>query len=79
MGSQSWLALPESSRPFPKCINIILSTKMEQPEGMDDVYVCRSWEAMEDLLRSKEIADRRDRIWIHGGNTVYLLVRYSKK
>lgn len=59
------------NNPWKDTICYILSRSMTNQELPKDVYVCSSFQEIIDHLNRPEIKERVDRVWIHGGVSVY--------
>ncbi len=44
---------------------------MAVQEQQKDIYVCSSFQEIIDLLHRPELKERVDRVWVHGGSSVY--------
>lgn len=78
MGRLTYFGIPESKRPLPNRLNIVLSTKAVASDYPSDVVLCTSLdEAMRKLLDTELGADIES-IWICGGFSVYKEAMTSK-
>jgi len=68
MGRKTYFGVPESKRPLPDRLNIVLSTTLKQEELPKGVILCPSLEAALKVLEDKSDIEN---IWIVGGSGVY--------
>ncbi|KAH8353855.1 hypothetical protein KR084_008934 [Drosophila pseudotakahashii] len=68
MGRKTYFGVPESKRPLPDRLNIVLSTTLQQEELPKGVLLCPSLEAAMKVLEAKNEVEN---IWIVGGSGVY--------
>lgn len=71
MGRLTYLGIPESKRPLPRRLNVILSTTSNASDYPSDVILCKSLADAMDRLSNSEIGQTIENIWICGGYSVY--------
>lgn len=71
MGRLTYFGVPESKRPLPDRINVILTTQPEKYEFPSNVVVAKSLTEAIEKLKSPDLAEQIENIWIVGGNSVY--------
>lgn len=69
MGRNTWESIPKTNRPLHKRINVIISSKLNQNDVPDGVYVCKSFEDMLTLV--KKLQNENTSIWFIGGSRIY--------
>ena len=67
---QSIAKMFKVENPWKDTICFILSEVAQEHEKAD-VYVCTSFQEIIDHLQRPEIKERIDRVWVHGGNSVF--------
>lgn len=71
MGRRTYFGIPESKRPLPQRLNIVLSRDDHLPVP-SDVIVCKSLEeAMQYLETDEDLQKSIEGVWIAGGYSVY--------
>lgn len=71
MGRRTYFGIPESKRPLPQRLNIVLSSDDHLPVP-SDVIVCKSLEeAMHYLETDEDLQKSIEGVWIAGGYSVY--------
>lgn len=71
MGRRTYFGIPESKRPLPQRLNIVLSRDDHLPVP-SDVIVCKSLEeAMHYLETDEDLQKSIECVWIAGGYSVY--------
>lgn len=71
MGRRTYFGIPESKRPLPQRLNIVLSRDDHLPVP-SDVIVCKSLEeAMHYLETDEDLQKSIEGVWIAGGYSVY--------
>lgn len=75
-GRANWESIAKTvgstdNNPWKDTICFILSRTMPARELQKDVFVCSSFQEIIDRLNEPQIKERVDRIWVHGGSTVY--------
>lgn len=71
MGRRTYFGIPESKRPLPQRLNIVLSRDEHLPVP-SDVIVCKSLEeAMHYLETDEDLQKSIEGVWIAGGYSVY--------
>ncbi|XP_016973420.1 dihydrofolate reductase [Drosophila rhopaloa] len=68
MGRKTYFGVPESKRPLPDRLNIVLSSTLQKEDLPDGVLLCSSLEEAMKLLEAKGEVEN---IWIVGGSGVY--------
>lgn len=79
MGRKTFFGIPESKRPLPDRLNIVLSSdnNLEVPTG---VIACKSLdEAMTLLETDEDLQKSIEAVWIAGGYSVYLEAMASNR
>jgi dihydrofolate reductase len=71
MGRKTYFGIPESKRPLPERLNIVLTTKPERYSFPSDVIVVRSMAEALDKLSTLDLQTQIENIWIVGGHSVY--------
>ncbi|KAG5685103.1 hypothetical protein PVAND_014303 [Polypedilum vanderplanki] len=71
MGRLTYFGVPESKRPLPERINIVLTTNPDKYQFPSEVIVAKSMNEALERLQEPELADKIENVWIVGGNTVY--------
>lgn len=69
MGRKTWESIPPKFRPLPGRINIVLSSSLTKTSG-ENVYVCNSFESVEDLL-TNTLSGQVHISWVIGGASLY--------
>lgn len=69
MGKKTYFGVPESKRPLPERLNIVLSTTLQPSDLPEDVLLCPSLEAAMQHLETK--TEEIEKVWIVGGSGVY--------
>ena len=73
-GRANWESIAKTcgdSNPWKDTICFILSRSMDTHDLPKDVFVCSSFEEIISHLNKPEIKQRVDRVWVHGGVSVY--------
>lgn len=71
MGRKTYFGVPESKRPLPERINIVLTTKPEDYEFPSSVVVVKSLDEALAKIQSPELDSHIENVWIVGGYSVY--------
>lgn len=72
MGRKTYFGIPETKRPLPGRLNIILSNTLEASELPSDVMLCNSLEsAMKKIESNPKLNEEIENVWIVGGSGVY--------
>ncbi|XP_013108278.2 dihydrofolate reductase [Stomoxys calcitrans] len=72
MGRKTYFGVPESKRPLPQRLNIVLSTTLKASDLPKDVLLHPNLEsAMEFLENDEEMKKQIETVWIVGGSGVY--------
>lgn len=71
MGRLTYFGVPESKRPLPERINVVLTTEPDKYEFPSSVIVAKSLNEALSKLQEPELADQIENIWIVGGHSVY--------
>ena len=72
-GRANWESIAKTcgdQNPWKDTICFILSRSMQEHQ-QKDVYVCASFQEIINHLQRPEIKERIDRVWVHGGISVY--------
>lgn len=76
MGRNTYFGIPQSKRPLPKRLNIVLSSN-ENLDVPADVLVFSSLEkAMHHLETDETLQKSIENVWIAGGVGVYKVIKY---
>uniref|UniRef100_A0A8C9RM18 dihydrofolate reductase n=1 Tax=Scleropages formosus TaxID=113540 RepID=A0A8C9RM18_SCLFO len=70
MGRKTWFSIPESNRPLPDRINIVLSRNLRYPPAGAH-YSASDFGSALHLLDTSELAGKVDQVWIIGGSCLY--------
>lgn len=70
MGKRTYFSIPESKRPLPGRLNIVLTTNPEIENYSENIVICNSFTKALELLNTNDYNDIEN-IWIIGGNSVY--------
>lgn len=76
MGRKTYFGVPESKRPLPDRLNIVLSTTLQPNDLPEGVMLCSNLEAAMKYLESD---DKIENIWVVGGSGVYAEAMDSKR
>ncbi|EDV43462.1 uncharacterized protein Dana_GF18503 [Drosophila ananassae] len=68
MGRKTYFGVPESKRPLPNRLNIVLSTTLQPEDLPKDVMLCPNLEA---AMKHLEGDDQIENVWVVGGSGVY--------
>ncbi|XP_017076516.2 dihydrofolate reductase [Drosophila eugracilis] len=68
MGRKTFFGIPESKRPLPDRLNIVLSTTLQQEKLPEGVLLCSS---LEEAMKVIEDKNDVENVWIVGGSGVY--------
>ncbi|KAH8358680.1 hypothetical protein KR093_001703 [Drosophila rubida] len=71
MGRKTYFGIPESKRPLPDRLNIVLSTTLTPDDLPSDVILCRDLESAMQEIEDGDIRDNIENVWIVGGSGVY--------
>lgn len=72
MGRKTYFGIPESKRPLPQRLNIILSTTLKPSDLPSDVLLYPNLEsAMKMLEEDENLKQKIETVWIVGGSGVY--------
>ncbi|XP_055598089.1 dihydrofolate reductase [Uranotaenia lowii] len=71
MGRKTYFGVPESKRPLPDRLNIVLTRDPAANQYPDGVMVCTSMQEALSELDKGQVANEIENIWIVGGNAVY--------
>lgn len=71
MGRKTYFGVPESKRPLPERLNVVLTTEPEKYEFPPDVIVVRSMEQALATVQEPKISQQIENVWIVGGHSVY--------
>lgn len=69
MGRKTYMGVPESKRPLPERLNIVLSRDPNPTDYPESVIVCKSFD--EALSKIAEPESGIENVWIVGGSSVY--------
>ncbi|KAL4623211.1 dihydrofolate reductase-like [Arapaima gigas] len=70
MGRKTWFSIPETNRPLPNRINIVLSQNLKYPPAGAH-YLASDFDSALHLLDTEELADKVDQVWVIGGGSLY--------
>lgn len=79
MGRKTYFGIPESKRPIPERINIVLSRNPSLEDYPKEVIVCKSLEEALELIQNDDFKDKVENVWIVGGGSVYKEAMQSKQ
>lgn len=71
MGRKTYFGVPESKRPLPDRINIILSRNPKPEDYPSNVILCTSLDEAIKRLEELELKNTIENVWIVGGSSVY--------
>lgn len=71
MGRKTYFGIPESKRPLPERINIVLTTAPQNYEFPSGVVVCKSMSEALTKIQEPEMEELIENVWIVGGCSVY--------
>uniref|UniRef100_A0A182JXD7 dihydrofolate reductase n=1 Tax=Anopheles christyi TaxID=43041 RepID=A0A182JXD7_9DIPT len=71
MGRKTYFGVPESKRPLPERLNIVLTRNAATHTFPSDVLVCGSLKEALLKLDSTDYGNDIENIWVVGGNSVY--------
>ncbi|EAA14339.3 dihydrofolate reductase [Anopheles arabiensis] len=71
MGRKTYFGVPESKRPLPERLNIVLTRNAAAYTFPPDVLVCGSLQEALHKLDSTDHGEHIENIWVVGGNSVY--------
>lgn len=71
MGRKTYFGVPESKRPLPDRLNIVLTRNASSYSFPPDVLVCASLQEALVKLDSTDYGKHIENIWVVGGNSVY--------
>uniref|UniRef100_A0A182YN11 dihydrofolate reductase n=1 Tax=Anopheles stephensi TaxID=30069 RepID=A0A182YN11_ANOST len=71
MGRKTYFGVPESKRPLPDRLNIVLTRNSSAYTFPPDVLVCGSLQEALDKLDTTSYGTDIENIWVVGGNSVY--------
>ncbi|XP_021563312.1 dihydrofolate reductase isoform X2 [Carlito syrichta] len=70
MGRKTWFSIPEKNRPLKDRINLVLSRELKVPPPGAH-FLAKSLDDALKLIEQPELANKVDKVWIVGGNSVY--------
>lgn len=71
MGRKTYLGIPESKRPLPGRLNIVLSTTSSPSDYPNEVLLCRTFDEAVAKLSDPLLSEQIENVWIVGGYSVY--------
>lgn len=71
MGRLTYFGIPESKRPLPNRLNIVLSSTLNSEDVPSDVVLCPTLTDAVTKLSNSPLGSDIENIWIGGGNSVY--------
>lgn len=71
MGRKTYFGVPESKRPLPERINIVLTTEPDKYQFPSDVIVVKSMDEALLKVQEPDISSQIENVWIVGGYSVY--------
>jgi dihydrofolate reductase len=71
MGRKTYFGVPESKRPLPGRLNIVLTSEPSKYEFPADVVVVSSMDEALAHIQQPTIEDQIENVWIVGGHSVY--------
>lgn len=79
MGRKTYMGVPESKRPLPERLNIVLSRNPNLTDYPESVILCNSFDEALSKIAEPEIAKGIENVWIVGGSSVYNEAMNSKQ
>lgn len=80
MGRKTYFGIPESKRPLPDRLNIVLSTTLKPSDLPGDVLLYPNLEsAMKMLEENEKLKQEIETVWIVGGSGVYAEAMASQR
>ncbi|XP_053672619.1 dihydrofolate reductase [Anopheles nili] len=79
MGRKTYFGVPESKRPLPERLNIVLTRNASAYSFPSDVLVCNSLQEALHKLDSTDSGKDIENIWVVGGNSVYMEAMDSER
>lgn len=71
MGRKTFFCIPESHRPLPGRVNIVLSRNSDISGYPKDVFVCKSLEEALAVTTKGDLGGKVENVWIIGGASIY--------
>lgn len=71
MGRKTYFGVPESKRPLPERLNVVLTTQPEQYVFPPEVLVAKSLDEALEKIHEPSLAEKIENVWIVGGNAAY--------
>lgn len=71
MGRKTFFGIPESRRPIPGRINIVLSRNSDTSAYPQNVLVCKSLEEALAVTKEGDLQGKVENVWIIGGGSIY--------
>uniref|UniRef100_A0A2M4ATG3 dihydrofolate reductase n=2 Tax=Anopheles triannulatus TaxID=58253 RepID=A0A2M4ATG3_9DIPT len=71
MGRKTYFGVPESKRPLPHRLNIVLTRNAAEHSFPPEVLVCSSLEEALHKLETTKHGENIENVWIAGGSSVY--------
>lgn len=71
MGRKTFFGIPESKRPIPGRVNIVLSRNSDTTGYPDNVLVCNSLEEALSATSEGDLKGKVEHIWIIGGGSIF--------
>ncbi|XP_058820468.1 dihydrofolate reductase [Topomyia yanbarensis] len=71
MGRKTYFGVPETKRPLPERLNIVLTRDPSSNIYPNDVVVCKSLQEALNKLEDIPLVDEIENVWIVGGTAVY--------
>lgn len=71
MGRKTFFGIPESKRPIPGRVNIVLSRNSDKSDYPENVLVCKSLEDALNSTCSGELEGKVENVWIIGGSSIF--------
>lgn len=80
MGRKTYFGIPESKRPLPERLNIVLSTTLKPSDLPSDVLLYPNLESAMNMLEENEkLKQEIETVWIVGGSGVYAEAMESQR
>lgn len=71
MGRKTYFGVPETKRPLPERLNIVLSSEPEKYTFPSDVITATSLDEALRKIQEPELESQIENVWIVGGHAVY--------
>lgn len=71
MGRKTYFGIPESKRPLPGRLNVVLTSEKEKYNFPPEVVVVSSMVEALNEIQSENVHNKIENVWIVGGHSVY--------